>query len=172
MFGKSLEKLPIGKSELFMRKLIAACTALFFIVFMPACTKKMEVLHVIQAPYGEIKGDKNFGYKLTIEEMKDTVIWFSSRPERKAGYMHVSDFMKSWDEGKSNFKKDPPNAVLIIGRSKPVAVELMLISYGEEKAIFKVINLQGQEHKITDKSGPVTLYIDANIVIVNPQVVD
>ncbi len=103
-------------------------------------------------------GDQGTGYQLILEEPHDTVIWFADRPVRKAGYVHIRDFLKAWDDGKDSFKKDPPNAVLIIDNSEPIVVELMLENWDDAKATFKIKSLQGE---ITNQSGPVTLFVDA-----------
>jgi len=140
-----------------MRKLIVISATLILALFASSCAKKETVLHMIQASDGQIEGDEETGYKLILEEPHDTVIWFADRPIRQAGYVHIRDFLKAWDTGKDSFEKDPPNAVLVIGNSEPVVVELILESWNENKATFKIKSLKG---KITDKSGSVTLFID------------
>ena len=144
-----------------MRRLFALPISLLFILLMTACTqKKEEVLLMIQASSGKVTGNSSIGYTLTHKEMHDTVIWFSNRPNRKAGSIPVKDLLKAWDEGKDSFKKDPPNAILVIANSEPVVVELVLITSNGNKASFQLTQLEGQEHKIKDKSGPTTIYID------------
>ena len=86
-----------------MRSLIAIPITLLLAFFMSACTKKETALFVIQAPHVQVVGDKEAGYKLILEEPHDTVIWFSDRPERSAGYIHIRDLLKAWDEGKNSF---------------------------------------------------------------------
>jgi len=140
-----------------MRNLIHISTILILALFVSSCAKKETVLNMIQAPDGRIEGDQESGYKLILEEPHDTVIWFADRPIRKAGYKDIKDFLKAWEEGKDSFEKDPPNAVLIIGNSEPVVVELILVSWDENRATFKLKSLNGE---ISDKSGPVTLFID------------
>ena len=140
-----------------MRNFILSLTTLILVVFMTACTKKETVLNVIQAPNGQIVSDKETGHKLILEEPHDTVIWFADRPVRKAGYTHIRDFLKDWDAGKDSFEKDPPNAVLIIDNSEPVVVELILVSWNENQATFKMEILEG---KISDKSGSISLFVD------------
>jgi len=140
-----------------MRNLIRISTILILALFVSSCAKKETVLSMIQAPHGQIEGDEETGYKLTLEEPHDTVIWFADRPIRKAGYTHIRDFLKAWDKGRDSYEKDPPNAVLVIGNSEPVVVELILVSWNENQATFKLKSLEGE---ITDKSGPVTLFVD------------
>jgi len=152
-----------------MKTLIRVSTILILALFVSSCAKKDTVLHVIQASYGQVVGDREAGYKLILEEIDETVIWFSDRPVRKAGSVHIRDFLKDWDEGANSFKKDPPNAVLIIDNSEPVVVELILVNWNA-KATFELKSLKGQEYKIADKRGPVTLFIDAYTV--NPQITD
>ena len=142
-----------------MKKIIsAACLLLIFV--MSSCAKQDTVLNMIQAPYGQIVGDRDTGYTLIIEEPNDTVIWFADRPIRKTGHIRISDFLKDWDEGRNSFKKDPPNAVIIINTSKPIVVELILVDWDTHKASFKLRHLNGQESDISTKGGPVNLFID------------
>ena len=143
-----------------MRTLIQISTILILTIFMTACTKKETTLHVVQAPHGQVVGEKETGYKLILEEPHDTVIWFADRPIRKAGYVHIRDFLKAWDRGEDSYKKDPPNAVLIIDNSEPVVIELILVSWNESQATFEIKSIEGE---IVDKSGPVTLFVD-NII--------
>jgi len=140
-----------------MRNLIRISTILILALFVSSCAKKETVLNMIQSPDGQIEGDKETGYKLILEEPHDTVVWFADRPIRKAGYTDIKDFLKAWDEGRDSFEKDPPNAVLIIGNSEPVVVELILENWNERRAVFKLKSIEGE---ITNQSGPVTLFVD------------
>ena len=45
------------------------------------------------------------------------VIFFTDRPERKAGHMGVKSFKSIWTKGIGSFKSDPPNAILSIIRN-------------------------------------------------------
>jgi len=150
-----------------MKKLIAIALLMLTVT---ACSKKERVLHVLQAPKSMVVGDDKRGYKLVLDEMHDTVIWFSDRPDRKAGKVYIHDFLKAWDQGKDSFKADPPNAVLIIDRGRPVVIEMTLENYNDERAIFKIKPLDSKEFTLSDKSGAATLYIDANTV--NPMITD
>ena len=141
-----------------MRKLIHISTILIFAFFISSCGNKDTILHMIQAPDGQVISDN----QLILNEPHDTVIWFSDRPVRKAGYVHIRDFLKAWDDGKGNFKKDPPNAVLIIDNGEPVVVELTLVNWNETKATFAIKSLEGE---ITNQSGPVTLFVDFSVVL-------
>jgi len=143
-----------------VRNLIRISTILILALFVSSCAKKETVLNMIQAPHGQVVGDEETGYKLILEEPQDLVIWFADRPIRKAGNIPISDFLKDWDEGKNSFKKDPPNAVLIIDNSEPVVIELILVSWNGNQATFELKNLKGQEYKISDRSGPVSLFVD------------
>ena len=143
----------------FMKKLVVT-TFLIFTLFASSCTKQDTVLNMIQAPHGQIVGTAETGYKLIIEEPNDTVVWFADRPIRKAGHIHIGDFLRDWDEGRNSFKKDPPNAVIIINTSKPIVVELILVDWDTHQATFRLRHLNGSE--IPTKSGPVNIFIDSN----------
>ena len=51
---------------------------------------------------------------LTLKDASPMTIFFSDRPERLTGQVRNDLFAKLWDEGKNNFKSDPPNAALAI----------------------------------------------------------
>ncbi|MGD9652080.1 MAG: hypothetical protein AB7V12_06895, partial [Candidatus Dadabacteria bacterium] len=52
--------------------------------------------------------------KMTLTGLSPSMIFFSDRPERMAGHVPVTQFLKIWDEGKDSFKNDPPNAVVSV----------------------------------------------------------
>lgn len=146
-----------------MRNLIRTSAFLILALLATSCEKKYAVLNLIQAPNGQVVGNEKEGYKLILEESNDTVIWFADRPIREAGSLHISNFLKTWDKGEDSFKKDPPNAVLIIDNSEPIVVELILADWNEKRATFEIKSLKGQKYTISEKSGPVTLFIDYSL---------
>lgn len=148
-----------------MKRLVLLSTIVLLAIVMIACTKKVSMLHVIQATNSEIVGNE-----LILRELNDTVVWFADRPVREAGYMQVHDFLKSWDAGKDSFEKDPPNAVLILEDERPVVVELILVSWNQNQAVFKIKKLTGTGSDIPRGKGRITLYIDATQV--NRQITD
>jgi len=110
-----------------------------------------------------ILGDRGLNFWLTAlsAHASDMSSWlFIGYP----ALIYTTGVFGAWAEGKDSFEKDPPNAVLIIGNSEPVVVELILVSWNEERATFKIISLKGE---ISDKSGPVTLFVD-----VDPSIAD
>ena len=129
-----------------MGNLIRISTILILALFLSSCAKKDTILNMIQAPHGQVIGNQPTGYKLILEEPNDVVIWFADRPIRKAGYIHIGNFLRDWDEGKNSFKKDPPNAVLTIDNSEPVVVELILVKWNGNQAIFELKNFKGDRN--------------------------
>jgi len=132
-----------------MRHLIAIATTLMLALFMTACTKKGTTLTVIQAPRGEIIRDRELGYKLVLEEPHSVGVWFADRPERHAGYIHIEDFLHAWTTGDNSFKKNPPNALLIVEDNEPLMVELILARWNQNEAIFKIKMLAGERYDTT-----------------------
>lgn len=65
--------------------------------------------------------------KLTLKKISPSMIFFTDRPERMAGHFPTTHFLKMWDEGKDNFKNDPPNANLsIIGEKGKSDVDVVV----------------------------------------------
>jgi hypothetical protein len=52
-------------------------------------------------------------YKLVLHNVHHRTLWFSDRPQRKAGTMTTENFVKSWSQGQNSFAKDNPNANMI-----------------------------------------------------------
>ena len=74
--------------------------------------EKASYLFVLRAATGVIT-KTNGGYKLTLKGMDDKVLYFSDRPERKAGFITVTQFMDNWSKGNDSFKETPPNAAIV-----------------------------------------------------------
>lgn len=51
-------------------------------------------------------------YKIKLQGLDNYVIYYSTRPKRITGIVSSANFYKVWNEGKNNFNKTPPNAVL------------------------------------------------------------
>ena len=65
--------------------------------------------------------------QLTLQKISPTTIFFTDRPQRVAGHMTTSDFVKEWGEGSNSFAANPPNAALsIFGKDEIVDIELTL----------------------------------------------
>jgi hypothetical protein len=52
--------------------------------------------------------------KLTLTGVSANAIVFADRPVRSAGHLATEQFIMQWDEGKSSFAKDPPNATVSV----------------------------------------------------------
>jgi len=107
-------------------------------------------------------GAKLEGNTLTLTGVQKSSIIFADRPARAAGHVPTSEFIKSWDEGKDSFAKDPPNAtVSVLGGSgadiKDAVVELKSPKLDGDNLVFEVTVLEGNLDKA---SGPASLFID------------
>lgn len=103
------------------------------------------------------------GKKLTLTGVQKSSIIFADRPERMAGHVPTSDFVKSWTEdNKDSFAKDPPNAtVSVLGSSadkgKDAVVELTSAKLDGDNLVFDVKVLEGD---LAGASGPAALFVD------------
>jgi hypothetical protein len=68
----------------------------------------VELLFVQSATSGSFDGKT-----LTLHHVGPTA-FFTDRPQRVAGHVRTSHFLKMWDEGNNSFEIDPPNANIAI----------------------------------------------------------
>ena len=97
-------------------------------------------------------------------KVNQQTLYFSDRPQRIAGHLSMSDYLKEWttQAGKDNFKADPPNAVLSVyepgqGDNTLAAVKIMnpVVSGSDLVYTYKLI-----EGKVPTAGGATALFID------------
>ena len=91
---------------------------------------------------------------------RSNVIFFTDRPERKAGHMGVKKFKSIWAKGINSFKSDPPNATLSIVINGRDSDNLMILSNPVTKdnsIIFDVSLIDGSPPETFNTGG---LFID------------
>jgi len=102
--------------------------------------------------------DKN---TMTLKDVSPSTTFFSDRPERIAGHIPTTHFLKIWEEGQDSFKEDPPNANLsILGEKEGatnVVVELSNPRIKGNDLIYDVRILEGNPPKV---GGISSLFID------------
>lgn len=72
------------------------------------------------------KGVKFTKGKMTLLGINPSTMFFSDRPERLAGHLPTSHFLKIWSQGRDSFKNDPPNANLSILGEKEGVINIVL----------------------------------------------
>ena len=70
--------------------------------------KQAELLFVQEAHGVAFDGDT-----LTMNGVKPSILFFTDRPERVAGYWTLDEFMNEVSTGPDSFAENPPNATLI-----------------------------------------------------------
>ena len=80
----------------------------------PASKPKTDYLMVQSAQSANITyNTKTNTYSVILESVSPFVAFFSDRPDRTAGSMHIDEFLKLWEhKGKNSFWSNPPNADL------------------------------------------------------------
>jgi hypothetical protein len=135
-------------------------------------------LIVQRAGSGSISSDGQGGFSLVMNDTSD-LVWFSDRPDRKAGTLKADDFLALWQT--DEFSHDPPNAALEVdGFAYPV--ELVSVKHDEPSSTFtyKVAELHEPPSLSVLEAGTLremdfgaaTLFIDSSPTSVNPQVTD
>ena len=61
----------------------------------------------------EAQGITFDGNTLTMKDVKPSILFFTDRPERVAGYWTLDEFMNEVSTGPDSFADDPPNATLV-----------------------------------------------------------
>lgn len=60
---------------------------------------------------GGMQADAN---KLRLVDVGEQTVYFSDRPNRIAGHIHLDKFVNGWSKGDDSFAENPPNAVLSV----------------------------------------------------------
>lgn len=61
----------------------------------------------------EAQGVAFDGNTLTLQDVNPSILFFTDRPERVAGYWTLDEFMNEVSTGPDSFADDPPNATLV-----------------------------------------------------------
>lgn len=134
--------------------LIAAWLAAAALASLPtqavAAEPRMQLMFVQSAD--ALKADDK---TLRLVNVSQQAIWFSDRPERKAGHLSLTDYLKEWTAaaGPNNFGKDPPNATLSVFQPGKDDNTLIVVEIGEPKVegkdlIYSYKLIEGQMPKI------------------------
>ena len=99
---------------------------------------------------------------LVLEGVSPSTLYFSDRPQRIVGHLHVEDFVSMWSDGANSFDADPPNAVLAFlepqdTRLQDVVVVLRRPQLDGERITYEIDVLEGF---MPERSGACTLFID------------
>lgn len=126
-----------------------------------ASSDKVQLMFVQIAE--DVKVDPAAG-TFRLVKVNQQTLYFSDRPQRIAGHISMSDYLKEWtaQAGKDNFKADPPNAVLSVyepgQRDNTLAVvEIMnpVVNGADLVYSYRVI-----EGKLPAGGGATSLFID------------
>jgi hypothetical protein len=97
---------------------------------------------------------------LTLKGVSPAVVFFSDRPQRIAGHVALSGFLKAWDESDDSFADDPPNASLSIvgdGQVSNVVVEISNPQLQGDELTYDVEIIEGEPPAT---GGTSSLFID------------
>lgn len=119
--------------------------------------EKPELLFVQSAADMETDGNE-----LRLKNANPLTLFFSDRPERIAGHYKLDEWGKLWTEGKDDFLKDHPNAVLSVfepGSEDATDAVVELVDYKPEgpDLLYQIKLIKGTLPK---KGGQCSLFID------------
>ncbi|MEM7008266.1 MAG: hypothetical protein AAF462_03950 [Thermodesulfobacteriota bacterium] len=146
-----------------MRALILSMVLVLSVVFINDSFAEVDKDAVsfmfVQSAQG-VSFDKENG-TMTMKGVAPSMTFFADRPQRAAGHVPTSHFLKIWDEGKDSFAADPPNANLSILGDKEgatnIVVELMDPEFADGNITYKVKVLDGDPPA---EGGLAALFID------------
>lgn len=140
----------------------------------PKALQSTQLLYVLTAKSNTIQqvAGKQNTYRLTLEDVDPKVIYMSDRPQRFAGDLPLTSFIKQWAKG--SFKDNPPNAVIkALQKTKSthkqaknirLAVELVKPTYNRQSNMlaFEIQLLKGNSNALAALSSgsDVALFID------------
>ncbi|MGD1839106.1 MAG: hypothetical protein ACPKPY_13735 [Nitrososphaeraceae archaeon] len=93
-----------------------------------------------RAQSGSISEINETAYSLELNDVSNTTILFSDRPDRIVTSISTSDYVGKWITGEDNFAIDPPNTVLIVDEQEQqdsAIVELFNPIYDSSKKALK-----------------------------------
>jgi len=101
---------------------------------------------------------------LRLVNVAQQTLYFTDRPQRIAGHLKMSDYMKEWTAkaGKDNFGDDPPNATLSVyepGKAENtiVVVEILNPAIDGDDIIYEYKLIEGS---MPTSGGATSLFID------------
>lgn len=98
-------------------------------------------LAVQNAQHGHISKVNSSSFTLTLDNVSDSMILFSERPERIVTAVNTSDFIGNWTVGRNSFVVDAPNALVVLdnkhGKQDMGVIELFNPVYDTEKKTLK-----------------------------------
>lgn len=135
-------------------------------------TAKTAYLFVLSAKTGDIKKAAN-GYTLTLNNVDPHVLWFTDRPNRKAGFVSTDKFISHWAK---SFKSSSPNAAMVHvglsaqvnGKTQPMAMELTMPQFSHGSLTFEIQSLPGDEVIAGQITAP-RIFVDYGYGIPGPE---
>ena len=122
--------------------------------------EKPSFLFVILSNYGQIQKDSDGSYQLILDHGDiEKVLSFSDRPYRIVKHMTGAELQSDWNIGSDSFKKDPPNATVIINQHLQTIVLLNMKVVGDQ-TIF-TIRPDGPQ-SLLEMKGRVQVFIDGD----------
>ncbi len=151
-----------------MKKMLGVLLAITFFTFSysiaQAEEQKQDAGQVAGVELMFVQNSKSVTFDkntMTLKDVSPSTTFFSDRPERIAGHIPTTHFLKIWEEGQDSFKEDPPNANLsILGEKEGatnVVVELSNPRIKGKDFIYDVRILEGTPPKV---GGISSLFID------------
>ena len=144
--------------------IVLCCVISFGFVANAQAAYTRSRLAVLSAKKGVIQKSGR-GNTLTLTGLDPHVLWFTDRPNRKAGFTPTQQFIANWVK---KFKGDPPNASLVHadmsytrgGKQAPMVIELINPRMSGGVLRFDVRNLKNSRGVRRLIMNRVSLFVD------------
>ena len=129
-------------------------------------TSSIQFLASQQAQSGSISEINSTTFSLQLNNISDTTLLFSERPERVVSSVNTFDFVGNWSIGDDSFAVDAPNALIVMeneqGQQKTAIIELDNPAYDPDNMTltYQIIPDDVTSLDLPDEFRQTTLVID------------
>jgi hypothetical protein len=163
---KGEDETPMTPVSEFSRSLIRICLVIAAAVLpMAACATSSTTSSDAQLMVGHSAEDLKVDpakSSFRLVKVSQQTLYFSDRPKRIAGHLKMADYLKTWKEGRGQFRGGSPNATLSVyepGRAEQTLVVVTitnpLVDGADLVYTYKVL-----DGKMPASGGATSLFID------------
>ena len=134
---------------------------------MDGNTTDVQFLSIQTAQSGSFSQVNDTAYTLELNNVSDSTIMFSDRPERIVETVSTADFVGNWTVGQNSFAADAPNTALIVEDIQTVELDTSIIElfnpmYGmnTNTLTYTIVAENGTSIELPNEFGRSTLVID------------
>jgi hypothetical protein len=135
----------------------------------------VEFLAIQNAQSGSISKINVTAYTLELNNVSDSTILFSDRPERIVEAVSTADFVGHWSTGPNSFAADEPNDALIVENTQTRQLETAIIEsfnpiydMATNTLTYTIMAENGTSINLPQEFGQIVLVIDSTFINATP----